>query len=76
MLEADIALDGRPVFLFGMQAVAILGDNLRRIGDFLLGVQQRDHALCRSLRVLQLGELLCQLLDRVEQLRGIGQEGG
>ena len=75
VLKLDIAMELRPVLALGVEVVAKNLRYLGRIGDLRLGLDQRDHALGRSLALLGFGEDAGDAGDRLKHLRGVADEG-
>ena len=76
VLKLDVAADGLPVFADGMEAVAVAGDDLGRVDDEGLLVEQSGDALDVGLHADEVGEHAGQALDGLEDAHGIGEEGG
>ena len=74
--ELHLALNGRPVLFARRKGCAEAGRHLGRIHNVWLCVQKVYHALGRGLRGLHFGQNIGKLLNGVEQLRGVADEGG
>ena len=75
VVEGDISLNGGPVLLFGVEAVAIGFDHLGGIGDFRHSLQQRHHTLGGGLRLLHFRKPTGDVADGLKNLGGVAHEG-
>ena len=75
VLEFDVAPDRLPVFLLGLQNVAVLGDDLGGIDDVGLHRQQVGKAFDVDLGSDQVGNRVDNPAHRLHHALGIGHEG-
>ena len=73
--ELDVAAQRLPVFALGVEGIAVAGDDLRRVGDLRLFVQQARHALNGGLQRDEFCDVRGRHLDRLENADGVGREG-
>ncbi len=74
VLKADIAADGLPVLLFGLEAVAVAGDDLLAVAHVGFGIEQLRQALDVHLGGDEVGDRVHQPAHRLHEPLRVGHE--
>ena len=75
MVKLDVPANGLPVFLFGLKAVAVALDNLGRVDNVALVLEQRGNTLDVDLSGNDLGKDAGHLLHRLQNAESIRDKG-